>query len=125
MIGHDCVIRGRVELNQTPPSVFITLLPRDQYENESSRRSGRMTDAVYAKSNWIPDVLVCEDEFLSKTDFGFVHGLTVQANLGENYLRGFKFAQAIAERQPKQIIAIVGTSEDPLLFWNAEKGFYE
>jgi len=124
MIGQSAIMDGRINLGMTPPTVFIHLVNQASYEAMKDKNSGYMTQSVESRGSWFPDVILGENDFVSKCDFGFVNGLTVQADLGDDYARGFKFAMAIVERNPIQLIASMG-KDQPLLMWTEFKGFYE
>lgn len=124
MIGQNAVIYGRMQNRIDPASVFIHLVNQAAYEVIEKTKTAFMVDAVYSNPRWIPDVVLGEKDFISRCDFSFVHGLIVQANLGEDYQKGFKYALAIAEHKPTQLIAMLG-KDQPLLFWSELEGFYE
>lgn len=124
MIGQNAVVYGRTQNRIDPASVFIHLVNQSAYDVISKTASAFMVDSVYSNPRWMPDVVLGERDFVSKCDFSFVHGLLVQADLGDDYQRGFKYAMAIVEHKPAQLIAQMG-KDQPLLMWNEFKGFYE
>ena len=119
------VLDGRLHFGAKPRAVFVHMLTSDRYAFGSQKNSGFMTELLQPAKHWTPDVLLSPIDFISRCDFGFVHGLLVQADLGDDYATGFKYAQAIVERKPSMLLARLGNQEDPLLMWTEHRGFYE
>lgn len=124
-MGHQAIINGRIQNRLMPLSTFLILTASDdEYNRLTAKNSTHMVHEVYARDYWHPSVILSPKDFVSKCDFSFANGLFIQADLGDDYERGFKYAMAIAEHSPTQLIANMG-AEHPLLMWNEFKGFYE